>query len=49
MEAITWVFDKLSAAWTEFAGDDSLVNQFESTTQAIEATNNSLNKYITNL
>ena len=49
MEAITWVFDKLSAAWTEFAGDDSLVNQFESTTQAIEATNNSLNKYIANL
>ena len=49
MEAITWVFNKLSAVWTEFAGDDSLVGQFESTTQAIEATNNSLNKYITNL
>lgn len=49
MEAITWVFDKLSSAWTKFAGDDSLVGQFETTTQAIEATNNSLNKYITNL
>lgn len=49
MEALTWVFDKISAAWTKFAGDDSLVGQFESTTQAIEATNNSLNKYITNL
>ena len=49
MEAITWVFNKLSSAWTKFAGDDSLVGQFESTTQAIEATNNSLNKYITNL
>ena len=49
MEAITWVFNKLSSAWTKFAGDDSLVDQFESTTQAIEATNNSLNKYITNL
>lgn len=49
MEALTWVFDKISAAWTEFAGDDSLVGQFETTTQAIEATNNSLNKYITNL
>ena len=49
MEAITWIFNKLSSAWTKFAGDDSLVNQFESTTQAIEATNNSLNKYITNL
>lgn len=49
MEALTWVFNKLSAAWTKFAGDDSLVGQFESTTQAIEATNNSLNKYITNL
>lgn len=49
MEAITWVFNKLSAVWTKFAGDDSLVGQFESTTQAIEATNNSLNKYITNL
>lgn len=49
MEALTWVFDKISAAWTEFAGDDSLVSQFETTTQAIEATNNSLNKYITNL
>ena len=49
MEALTWVFDKISAAWTKFAGDDSLVSQFETTTQAIEATNNSLNKYITNL
>ena len=49
MEALTWVFDKLSALWTKFAGDDSLVGQFETTTQAIEATNNSLNKYITNL
>lgn len=49
MEALTWVFDKISAVWTKFAGDDSLVGQFESTTQAIEATNNSLNKYITNL
>ena len=49
MEAITWVFNKLSAAWTKFAGDDSLVDQFESAQQAIEATNNSLNKYITNL
>lgn len=49
MEALTWVFDKISAAWTKFAGDDSLVGQFETTTQAIEATNNSLNKYITNL
>ena len=49
MEALTWVFNKLSAIWTKFAGDDSLVGQFESTTQAIEATNNSLNKYITNL
>lgn len=49
MEALTWIFDKISAAWTKFAGDDSLVSQFETTTQAIEATNNSLNKYITNL
>ena len=49
MEALTWVFDKLSALWTKFAGDDSLVDQFETTTQAIEATNNSLNKYIANL
>lgn len=49
MEALTWVFDKISAVWTKFAGDDSLVSQFETTTQAIEATNNSLNKYITNL
>lgn len=49
MEAITWVFDKLSSTWTKFAGDDSLVGQFDTTTQAIEATNNSLNKYITNL
>lgn len=49
MEALTWVFDKISAAWTKFAGDNSLVSQFETTTQAIEATNNSLNKYITNL
>lgn len=49
MEALTWIFDKISAAWTKFAGDDSLVGQFETTTQAIEATNNSLNKYITNL
>lgn len=49
MEALTWVFDKISATWTKFAGDDSLVSQFETTTQAIEATNNSLNKYITNL
>lgn len=49
MEAITWAFNKLSAAWAKFAGDDSLVGQFETTTQAIEATNNSLNKYIANL
>ena len=49
MEALTWVFNQLSKVWTKFAGDDSLVGQFESTTQAIEATNNSLNKYITNL
>lgn len=49
MEALTWVFNTLSAIWTKFAGDDSLVGQFETTTQAIEATNNSLNKYITNL
>lgn len=49
MEALTWVFDKISTAWTKFAGDDSLVGQFETTTQAIEATNNSLNKYIANL
>ena len=49
MEALTWVFNTLSKLWTKFAGDDSLVGQFESTTQAIEATNNSLNKYITNL
>ena len=49
MEAITWVFNKLSAAWTKFAGDDSLVNKFESTTQSIEDTNNSINKYIDHL
>lgn len=49
MEALTWVFDKISATWTKFAGDDSLVGQFETTTQAIEATNNALTKYIDNL
>lgn len=49
MEALTWVFNELSKVWTKFAGDDSLVGQFETTTQAIEATNNSLNKYIANL
>ena len=49
MEALTWVFNTLSKIWTKVAGDDSLVGQFETTTQAIEATNNSLNKYIANL
>lgn len=49
MEAISWIFEKVGKLWTAMAGDDSLVNQFDSTTQAIEATNNSLSKYIDNL
>lgn len=49
LEGITWVFDKLKSAWTAIVGDKSLVNQFDSTKQAIDSTNNSLTVYISNL
>ena len=49
MEAISWLFEKVGKLWTSWAGDDSLVNQLDSTTQAIDNANNSLSKYIDNL
>ena len=49
MEAVSWLFEKVGKLWTAIAGDDSLVNQFDSTTQAIDNANNSLSKYIDNL
>lgn len=49
MEAISWLFEKVGKLWTAIAGDDSLVNQLDSTTQAIDNANNSLSKYIDNL
>ena len=32
MEAISWLFEKVGKLWTSWAGDDSLVNQLDSTT-----------------
>ena len=49
MEAISWILEKVGKLWTSWAGDDSLVNQLDSTTQAIDNANNSLSKYIDNL
>lgn len=49
LEGITWIFDKLKSAWTAIVGDDSLVNQFDSARQAIDATNDSLTIYVSNL
>lgn len=49
MEAVSWLFEKVGKLWTWLAGDDSLVNQFDSTTQAIDNANDSLSKYIDNL
>ena len=49
MEAVSWLFEKVGKLWTAIAGDDSLVNQFDSTTQAIDNANDSLSKYIDNL
>lgn len=49
MEAVSWLFEKVGKLWTAIAGDDSLVNQLDSTTQAIDNANNSLSKYIDNL
>ena len=49
MEGISWLFEKVGKLWTSWAGDDSLVNQLDSTTQAIDNANNSLSKYIDNL
>lgn len=49
MEAVSWLFEKLGKLWTALAGDDSLVNQLDSTTQAIDNANDSLSKYIDNL
>lgn len=49
MEAVSWLFEKVGKLWTAIAGDDSLVNQLDSTTQAIDNANDSLTKYIDNL
>ena len=51
VEAITWAWDKLTGAFKSFTGMDlsEQVNELDSVTQAIEATNNSLNKYKSNL
>lgn len=49
MEAISWILEKVGKLWTSWAGDDSLATQLNTTTQAIEATNNALTKYIDNL
>lgn len=49
MEAVSWLFEKVGKLWTWLAGDDSLVNQLDSTTQAIDNANDSLSKYIDNL
>ena len=49
MEAVSWLFEKVGKLWTAIAGDDSLVNQLDSTTQAIDNANDSLSKYIDNL
>ena len=49
MEAVSWLFEKVGKLWTWLAGDDSLVNQLDSTTQALDNANNSLSKYIDNL
>ena len=49
MEGISWLLEKVGKLWTSWAGDDSLVNQLDSTTQAIDNANNSLSKYIDNL
>lgn len=45
MEAISWVLEKVG----KLAGDDSLATQLNTTTQALEATNNALTKYVDNL
>ena len=49
MEAISWILEKVGKLWTSWAGDDSLATQLNTTTQAIESTNNALTKYIDNL
>ena len=49
MEAISWILEKVGKLWTSWAGDDSLATQLNTTTQAVEATNNALTKYIDNL
>lgn len=49
MEAISWILEKVGKLWTSWAGDDSLATQLNTTNQALEATNNSLTKYIDNL
>lgn len=49
MEAISWILEKVGKLWTSWAGDDSLATQLNTTTQALEATNNALTKYIDNL
>ena len=49
MEGISWILEKVGKLWTSWAGDDSLVNQLDSTTQAIDNANDSLSKYIDNL
>ena len=49
MEAISWILEKVGKLWTSWAGDDSLATQLNTTTQAIEATNNALTKYVDNL
>lgn len=49
MEAISWVLEKVGKLWTSWAGDDSLATQLNTTTQALEATNNALTKYVDNL
>lgn len=49
MEAISWILEKVGKLWTSWAGDDSLATQLNTTTQALEATNNALTKYVDNL
>lgn len=49
IEAISWVTDKVVKLFKQWAGDETLVSQLNTTTQALNALNESLNTYISNL
>lgn len=49
MEGLSWILEGVGKLWNKWAGDDSLINQMDATTNSINAANKALETFNDNL